>query len=97
MINNEMKTITIKTFQKGSNKYGQVRQGDYNVRYAEMVIKPYRILNTSDIRYSEVTNIGLTADKAITDSDQILFDGVTYNVLYIVPSGRLHQIFMKKV
>ena len=39
----------------------------------------------------------ITYDASITDENQIVIDGVTYDVLYVIPSGRLHQILMKKV
>jgi len=37
-----------------------------------------------------VTNIGLTYDTSITDENQIVIDGATYNVLYVIPSGRMY-------
>ena len=97
MINRELRRVTVNTFSSGKDAYGQIRQNGSVPREIEMVIKLYRQSNIADIRYNEVTDIGLTKDASITDKDQIVVDGNTYNVLYVIPSGKLYQVLMKKV
>ena len=96
MINREMRKVTIKSNSGEKNSYGQ-KLGFDNPRVIDMVVKVYRQTNISDIRYNDITNIGLTYEVGITDKDQIIIDNKTYNVIYVIPSGKLHQIFMKKV
>lgn len=95
--NRELKSVSVISFTTGTDAYGQKRTLGSTTRTVEMFVKVYSQSNVSDIRYNEVTNIGLTKDASITDKNQIVIDGATYNVLYVIPSGRLHQILMKKV
>ena len=93
----EAKPVSVVSFTIGTDAYGQKRQLGSTTRTVEMFVKVYSQSNVSDIRYNDVTNIGLTKDSLITDENQIVIDGATYNVLYVIPSGRLHQVLMKKV
>lgn len=93
----EAKPVSVVSFTTGTDAYGQKRKLGSTTRTVEMFVKVYSQSNVSDIRYNDVTNIGLTKDSLITDENQIVIDGATYNVLYVIPSGRLHQILMKKV
>lgn len=96
MINREMRKVTVKSNSGEKNSYGQKIMND-KTRVVDMVVKVYRQTNISDIRYNDITNIGLTYEVGITDKDQIIIDNKTYNVIYVIPSGKLHQIFMKRV
>lgn len=97
MINREWRTVSVVSFTSGTDSYGQKRKGGSINRNVEMVVKLYSQANINDVRYVEVTNIGLTKDNSITDKNQILIDNETYQVLYVIPSGKLTQILMKKV
>lgn len=55
-----------------------------------MVIKNYTSVETTDIRYRDTTNIGLTYDNSINKSDRVVSNNETYDVLYIIPSNRLN-------
>ena len=93
----ELKPVSVVSFATGTDAYGQKRKQGSTTRTVEMVVKIYAQSNVSDARYCDVTNIGLTYDTSITDENQIVIDGATYNVLYVIPSGRMCQILMKKV
>ena len=95
--NRELKPVSVVSFATGTDAYGQKRKQGSTTRTVEMVVKVYAQSNVSDVRYGDVTNIGLTYDTSITDENQIVIDGATYNVLYVIPSGRMYQILMKKV
>jgi hypothetical protein len=62
-----------------------------------MVVKIFSQSHVPDVRYNDVSTIGLTYETSITDANQIVIDGDNYNVLYVIPSGKLYQILMKKV
>lgn len=97
MLNNEMKTVKVVTFTTGTDAYGQTRKSGNTQRDIKMLIKVYNQTNVSDIRYVDSEFIGLTNDKLISVSNQI-WDGTDkYEVLYIVPTRRMNQIFLKKV
>ena len=97
MISRDMKRINVLAFNEGKDEYGRVHKTGNTVRTAEMSIKIYKQSNVNDIRYVDTTHIGLTADKNINIHNQIEYDGNKYQVLYVIPSHRLNQIFMKKV
>lgn len=97
IFNRELKPVSVVSFATGTDAYGQKRKQGSTTRTVEMYVKVYAQSNVSDVRYCDVTNIGLTYDTSITDENQIVIDGATYNVLYVIPSGRMYQILMKKV
>lgn len=97
IFNRELKPVSVVSFTTGTDAYGQKRKQGSTSRTVEMFVKVYSQSNVSDVRYCDVTNIGLTYDASITDKNQIVIDGATYNVLYVIPSGRMYQILMKKV
>lgn len=97
IFNRELKPVSVVSFTTGTDAYGQKRKQGSTTRTVEMFVKVYSQSNVSDVRYCDVTNIGLTYDTSITDENQIVIDGATYNVLYVIPSGRMYQILMKKV
>ena len=96
MINREWQTAIIASYTSGLDEYGQPVMGE-SKREVEMVVKLYQQSNTSDVRYTDVSTIGLTKDALITDKDQVQVGNDTYKVLYVIPSPRLHQILMKRV
>lgn len=97
MINREFRLVSVVSFTPGLDEYGQQRKNGRSERIIDMVVKIYTQNSVSDIRYAEVNLLGLTKDRSINDTNQIIIDGSSYNVLYVIPSGKLTQVFMKKV
>lgn len=97
MINRQFQTVKVISYATGTDQYGQPRQSGSSSRTIQMVINTYTQSNTDDVRYADVTNVGLTADRGITDKDQIKIGDDLFQILYVIPSKRLHQILMKKV
>lgn len=99
MINNEKQSVSVITFTTGTDAYGQKnKNGIADTRTVEMYIKIYNQTPVDDIRYTDVTEIGLTTDKLITDNNQIVdAEGNKYNILYVIPSSRYYQILMKRL
>lgn len=95
--NRELQPVSVVSFTTGTDAYGEKRKLGSTTRTVDMVVKIYSQTNVSDVRYCDITNIGLTYDASITDENQIIVNGATYDVLYVIPSGRLHQVLMKKV
>lgn len=97
MINRDKQLVQVVSFIPGKDEYGRPRRNGETNRLVEMYVSIYQKRNVDDIRYVEVTNIGLTADKGITDTNQIIIGDDKYQVLYVLPSRRLYQVLMKKV
>lgn len=97
MINREMKSVSVISYAPGTDSYGQPRKVESGRKTVEMLMKIYTQNNVSDIRYNDVTTVGLTKDNSITDAN-VIDDGVnTYSVLYTIPSPRFNTILMKKL
>lgn len=97
IFNRELQPVSVVSFATETDAYGEKRKLGSTTRTVDMVVKIYSQTNVSDVRYCDITNIGLTYDASITDENQIIVNGTTYDVLYVIPSGRLHQVLMKKV
>lgn len=97
MINREMRPVSVVSFTAGTDAYGQKRQNGSTTKEVQMVVKVYHQTNVDDIRYNDVTDIGITKATDITDENEIIIDNNRYSVLYVIPSSRYYQILMKKV
>lgn len=91
-----MKPVAVRSFVPGVNEWGQERKNGYTDRTVDMVVKIYSQNYVSDIRYNDVELIGLTYDQDITDSNQIIINNLKYNILHVIPSGRILQVLMKR-
>lgn len=91
-----MKPVTVRSFVPGVDEWGQERKNGYVDRTVDMVVKIYSQNYVSDIRYNDVDLIGLTYDQDITDSNQIIINNLKYNILHVIPSGRILQVMMKR-
>lgn len=96
MIQREWKDVEIITYTEEPDAYGQSKRTIYSTKTCEMVVKNYVTTNVSDIRYANVELIGLTKDFTIEDKNDIRIDNCLYNVLYVKPTSRLNQVFMRK-
>lgn len=94
MINNEMRTVTIKHFTETLSDYGEkVLSTDSTT--AEMMVKQYSQTNVQDPRFVDIEYIGLTK-AAISINEVVSIDGTDYMVLYVIPSGRYTQVMLKE-
>lgn len=93
----DRKPVSVLTFTTGKSAYGEIRQTIASSRMVDMDIKLYQQSVIQNPMYNEVEMIGLTEDEAITTENRIVDGTNEYNVLYVIPSGRLYQVLMKKV
>lgn len=94
----DFQKVQVISFTDEKTAYGERRKNSSSSREVEMMIRNYTQYNVADPRYLDATDIGLTFDTDITDANQIIStSGTKYNVLFIIPSKRLNQIFLKKV
>lgn len=59
----------------------------------------YTLSNTigTNIKYKDATYIALTQDKTINDSYVIEYGEEKLKVMYVVPFGRYHQVFLAEM
>lgn len=97
MINLEMHEAEVLTYSGDTDAYGQRRtEAPASIRSIQICTKTYIQTNVSDPRYVDAKIIGLTKDKDITTADRLRFGGHLYDVLDVIPSLRLNQVFLIK-
>lgn len=94
MINREWVNATVLSYTQSKDAYGQ-RTVSNESRDIEVVLRLFQNSMVADIRYNDATHLALTADKVVNDSDELVVDGKTYKVMYVVPSPRLNTLIMK--
>jgi hypothetical protein len=94
MINNEMKTVKVYTYEI-KNSVGQKMTSEIG-RDVDMFIKIHTQTNVADPRYVDIDLVALTKDFSIKEGNVIEIDNVRYDVKYTTPSKRYLQILMKK-
>lgn len=95
-LNREMLPVTVITYKEEYDSYGQPRTIVSKETTVEMAIKLSSQMNISNPEYVEVEAIGLTKDKTITDANSIIYNGETYNIKKVIPSGRFLQLLLIK-
>ena len=93
MINRELQTVTIKSFAETLNDYGEKTLSE-TTSSAEMMVKPYSQANVQDPRFVDVEYIGLTKASVSTEN-VVTFGGIDHMVLFVIPSMRYNEVFMK--
>lgn len=94
MINREWVNATVLSYTQSKDAYGQRTVGNES-RDIKVVLRLFQNNMVADIRYNDATHLALTADKAVNDSDELVVNGKTYKVMYVVPSPRLNTLIMK--
>ena len=96
MINRQMVPVQVVTYTTELNPYGERRTQISSTRNSTMMIKIASQVLTNDIRYNDIELIGLTKDNSINSGNEIIYNNIHYNVLYVIPSERYYQILMKR-
>lgn len=95
MINNEMETVALLSYDSTIDGYGQVRKGSATSTNIKAFVKLYSQNSTSDPRYIDVELILLT--KAIvTTQNMIQYNSVKYDIVRVTPSRRYNEVLCKK-
>lgn len=97
MVNRELKPVIVVSYTSDIDAYGQPQLTESGRRNVDMVIKNYTDIETTDIRYRDTTDIALTYDNDIKQSDRVIAGDITYDVLHMIHSRRLNQVFLKKI
>lgn len=96
MINRELRSAAVITFDDYIDEYGQPNKGAATERSIELTLRLYQHKQVEDIRFTDVTHIALTQDRAITDADHIRVDDKEYSIEFVNGEGRLVQLFLKE-
>ena len=96
MINATMRTYNYYTLG-GMDEYGQELLTEDIQGKIKLAI--YTLSNTigTNIKYKDATYIALTKDNAINDSYVIKYGEEKLKVMYVVPFGRYHQVFLAEM
>lgn len=102
MINSNMRDYNYFLYGE-QNDYGQstlIKDDNGEPKIQGTIKMSINNTNTSiqdNILYRDASYLGLTHDKAINDTYVIEYGKERLKVLYIIPSGRYTQVFMKSI
>ena len=96
MINRDMRNYEFFTLG-AKDEYGQEVISENTQGSIKIAI--YTLSNTigTNINYKDSTYIALTTDKNINDNYVIKYGDKKLKVLYIIPSGRLTEVFLSEM
>lgn len=95
MINTDMRTYDYFTFGD-KNGYGAPTLSKTAIGTIKMAINSTSQAVQDNILFKEASYIGLTHSGDINDKFVIQYGNERLKVLYVVPKGRLKQVFMGK-
>lgn len=99
-INSNMKPMVMEKYtdissqNSGAKKKAWVKDKDINVAIYHA---NNTILMSNNVKFNQSTNTGLTTEKVITEANRLNDNGVIYEITYANTSGRLTQLYLKKV
>lgn len=96
MINRELEKVTVISFESGVDEYGQTRTQISGTKEVDMYIKTYSNQLIDNPKYNEIEYLALTKDKTITSANQIEYNNIKYDIIYVMPSARYNQLFLRK-
>ena len=95
MINADFRTYDYYTYTDNSG-YGQPQLSKEATGSIKIAINSISTSITDNVRYKDATYLGLT-HQAIDARCVIQYGEERLKVLYVVPKGRLKQVFMKNL
>lgn len=96
MIYNNMRSYSYSTFG-GYDSYGQPQITETPVGEVLLSIYLFNQSTADNILYKDANYTALTLDNKIDDTYIINFGEVQLKVLYVNPSGRYKQVFLKVI
>lgn len=96
MLRRELRKVKLLTYSNIADEYGQLRQDTPTETEIEMAITLYTQNEQNTPLYNNCEAIGLTYYNSITDSNVIQDGEVKYDILHVIPSGRILQVLLRK-
>ena len=93
MINTDMRPYSYFTFGE-KDAYGQVRLSTDPLGTIKISINHISTTIGETVKYKDANYIGLTRDAKVDDTYVIEYEGQKLKVLYVIPKGRLKQVFL---
>ncbi len=93
----EFKEVSVVNYIEGTDEYGQIRQKGSSQSKTYMAIRVANQYDVNNPLYTDSTHVGISEDKTLNTSQQIISDGETFNILYVIPSHRYYTYRLKKV
>ena len=95
VINRQWEVVHLLSFG-GKDAYGQLKidNSEAHSEPISVIWKIFKQANVTNPNYADVDVIVLTVAD-VTDENQILKDGVRYNVKFVIP-GKYNQVFLSK-
>lgn len=97
MINRDLKSVTLLTYNQTLDEYGQLRQDTPTETTIEMAVYDYKHTAYDNMLFEKVELIGITKHSAVTEQNVIRIDTVDYNIASVIKSKRFTEVFLYKV
>ena len=96
MINSQMRFYDYLLFGE-DNGYDQASLSNEVKGSVKMAINTTSTTIQDNIKYKDASYIGLTYNSLLDDSMVIQYGKEKLKVLYVIPKGRLKQVFLKEI
>lgn len=97
MINSQMKDYTYSIYSEQDNEYGERTIAASGGGVVKMAINLMNNQIVDNALYKTANYIGLTFSSVISDTCVIDYEGEKLKVLYVVPQGRMKQVFLSRM
>lgn len=97
MINRELETVSVLTYADTVDEYGQSKTGTPTTRNIQMVVHTVSQSNVQNPLYTDITLVGITEDKTLTDASIIARNNKQYRVRYITPGPKYNQVLLAEL
>lgn len=93
MINREMRTAYLLTYESPKDEYGQMHTGDPGKVPVEVVFKIQSQAEVNNPNYVDIQAIVLTKDSRPSEGDELEIDNKIFYIKYIIP-GKYRQLLL---
>lgn len=97
MINSQMKDYTYSIYSEHENEYAEKTISATGGGTVKIAINLMNNQIVDNALYKTASYIGLTFSSAINDTCIIDYEGEKLKVLYVVPQGRMKQVFLSRM
>ena len=96
MINRELQHCIFRRFKSYIDDYGQTRKLYEDIGSEDCFVKFYSSVLAPNPGYTDVDYIVLTKRRDLTPSDFLVIDGKNYRIVYVVPSRKYLELFIRE-
>lgn len=90
--NRSQKPVELRTVSMSTDEYGQKRLVIVETKTISMQIIVTQQYNMQNPAYIDLSTVGLTRYKDISTDNQIVADGIVYNIKHMIDTGKFLRL-----